>query len=507
MKPSSGLSTGYKFNSAVLGVNVQLANSNSSTSISTADSLDSPTLSKKSSSNFSSRNTSVSSLGPFPTSPIRALSKMNSSSSLHQSYSSEDEETPTYNLAGKPTTAVRSQAEDFKLLLSTHSPSGSDGGMDGNTLRKSPSGLGMVLPTSRDNLSKGPSSDSWGTTIPILSYCCASITMTVTNKFVVSGTSFNMTFLLITIQALVCVICVIVCKKLRIITFRDFDRQDAIRWAPISFLLVLMLYSGAKSIQYLKVSVYTIFKNLGIIMIAYGEVLWFGSSITPLTLVSFGLMVLSSVIAAWNDISQVLSDYYPHISQSSSSSVTIPPADAMALAQTVGSLNAGYFWMLFNCVMNAAYVLTMRKRIKSLGFKDWDTMFYNNLLSIPVMIVFSFSVEDWSSTNLSLNFPEQTRTTLISAMIFSGAAAVFISYSTAWCLRATSSTTYSMAGALNKLPLAASGMIFFGEAVTVGSVGSIGAGFVAGLVYSVAKNNQSKQKAAAAASLELKSKT
>ena len=51
----------------------------------------------------------------------------------------------------------------------------------------------------------------------------------------------------------------------------------------------------------------------------------------------------------------------------------------------------------------------MRKRIKVTGFKDWDSMFYNNLLSIPVLIVFSLLVEDWSaasfSRNLSVDFP------------------------------------------------------------------------------------------------------
>jgi len=48
--------------------------------------------------------------------------------------------------------------------------------------------------------------------------------------------------------------------------------------------------------QYLSVPVYTIFKNLTIILIAYGEVLWFGGSVTPLTLVSFGLMVRLSFV-------------------------------------------------------------------------------------------------------------------------------------------------------------------------------------------------------------------
>jgi len=45
----------------------------------------------------------------------------------------------------------------------------------------------------------------------------------------------------------------------------------------------------------------------------------------------------------------------------------------------------------------------MRKRIKSTGFSDWDTMFYNNLLSIPVLAVFSIIVEDWGSANLNRN--------------------------------------------------------------------------------------------------------
>ena len=45
----------------------------------------------------------------------------------------------------------------------------------------------------------------------------------------------------------------------------------------------------------------------------------------------------------------------------------------------------------------------MRKRIKVTGFSDWDSMFYNNLLSIPVLILFSFVVEDWGSDSLNRN--------------------------------------------------------------------------------------------------------
>lgn len=49
-----------------------------------------------------------------------------------------------------------------------------------------------------------------------------------------------------------------------------------------------------------------------------------------------------------------------------------------------------------------------------------------------------------------------------------------------------------MTGALNKLPVAASGMIFFGDAVTFGSVSAVSVGFFAGVLYAIAKSNQKK---------------
>lgn len=134
----------------------------------------------------------------------------------------------------------------------------------------------------------------------------------------------------------------------------------------------------------------------------------------------------------------------------------------------------------------------MRKRIKITGFKDWDSMYYNNLLSIPILVIFSLVIEDWGSESLALNFPASNRVLLLFAMAFSGAAAVFISYSTAWCVRITGSTTYSMVGALNKLPVAASGILFFGDPANFGNVSAIAVGGVAGVVYAVAKTNQAK---------------
>lgn len=307
--------------------------------------------------------------------------------------------------------------------------------------------------------------------ISIIAYCLSSILMTVTNKYVLSGYSFNLNFFMLAVQSFVCIFTIGTLKSFGVITYRQFNKEEAKKWSPIAVLLVAMIYTSSKALQFLSIPVYTIFKNLTIILIAYGEVLWFGGKVTTMALGSFLLMVLSSVIACYGD---------------SSSAAT--PADAY-------ELYIGYFWMFFNCFASATFVLYMRKRIKLTNFKDFDTMYYNNLLSIPILLVASLVFEDWSPTNLAKNFPEDNRPATIIALIFSGASSVGISYCLAWCVRVTSSTTYSMVGALNKLPIALSGLIFFDATVNFWSVSSIFVGFVAGLVYAVAKQQQLKENA------------
>ncbi|KAI8086519.1 uncharacterized protein BX664DRAFT_374550 [Halteromyces radiatus] len=306
------------------------------------------------------------------------------------------------------------------------------------------------------------------TVLPVLSYCIASILMTVTNKYVVNG-NFNMVFFLLSVQSITTVLLLQIFKFLNFIKYREFDIDEAKKWFPIVLFLVAMIYTGSKALQYLAIPVYTIFKNLTIILIAYGEVIWFGGTVTFLMMVSFTLMTLSSAIAGWSDVSIAIN--------------TFVQADSLVYSNTM----IGYFWMATNCLSSASFVLYMRKRIKITQFKDFDVVFYNNLLSIPMLIIPSLLLEDWSTENLNFNFPAEERQVRIWAMIFSGASAFGMSYASAWCVRTTSSTTYSMVGSLNKLPIAISGLVFFGDPATVASISAILIGFVAGIVFSYAK--------------------
>ena len=57
-----------------------------------------------------------------------------------------------------------------------------------------------------------------------------------------------MTFLLLCIQSSVSVLCVVLSRRVGLISFRAFDLKEAKMWFPISFLLVSVIYTGSKSL-------------------------------------------------------------------------------------------------------------------------------------------------------------------------------------------------------------------------------------------------------------------
>lgn len=118
-----------------------------------------------------------------------------------------------------------------------------------------------------------------------------------------------------------------------------------------------MIYTGNKALQFLSVPVYTIFKNLTIIVIAYGEVFLVGGSVKPLALLSFVLMGLSSVVAAWVDIQHA-----------KTATVGAGPDSTTA---ALSALNVSYAWIGMNVAFSASYSLGMRRVIKKTNFDNW----------------------------------------------------------------------------------------------------------------------------------------
>ena len=188
--------------------------------------------------------------------------------------------------------------------------------------------------------------------------------MTLLNKFVLSGFGVSMVFFVLACQAFMCSLILIILEKyVQSVTFKKLDKASVKQFFPVSVSMALMLFTSGKALEHMDIPVFTIFKNLTIIVIAYGDHILNSVPITRLMVLAFVLMVCSSLVAAGNDLQ------FSYI---------------------------GYFWTILNVFSSAYYVLFIRKKIRKLQFREYDTVFYNNMLVLPMFTFLSVFGDQWS---------------------------------------------------------------------------------------------------------------
>lgn len=98
-----------------------------------------------------------------------------------------------------------------------------------DTDSKSFAGYSSLVPSSRPgNASTGPDRTENSSVLSIVAYCLSSISMTVVNKYVVSGSSWNLTFFYLAIQTIVSTTAIVAAKKLQLLnTLAPLDAAKA----------------------------------------------------------------------------------------------------------------------------------------------------------------------------------------------------------------------------------------------------------------------------------------
>ena len=115
---------------------------------------------------------------------------------------------------------------------------------------------------------------------------------------------------------------------------------------------------------------------------------------------------------------------------------------------------------------------------------ELSMVFYNNALSLPLIAVLAWARGDLgrASTEPALGDPR-----FLAAAGASAALAFGISFTSLWFLSTTTATTFSLVGSLNKVPVAAVGLVAFGVPATAQNVAAICVGLAASAVFVWAK--------------------
>jgi len=114
---------------------------------------------------------------------------------------------------------------------------------------------------------------------------------------------------------------------------------------------------------------------------------------------------------------------------------------------------------------------------------DCGNVFYNNLLSIPFVLIFIVINGEVSTI---MNY-EKIKEINYVMLIFNGLSGFCLNFSLFWVIRVTSPTTYSIAGALHKIPATVIGIVFFNTPFTFNGALAMSIALFGGVVYAFVK--------------------
>eukprot|EP01116_Phalansterium_solitarium_P011042 TRINITY_DN26653_c0_g1_i1.p1 TRINITY_DN26653_c0_g1~~TRINITY_DN26653_c0_g1_i1.p1 ORF type:complete len:332 (+),score=100.76 TRINITY_DN26653_c0_g1_i1:139-1134(+) len=283
-------------------------------------------------------------------------------------------------------------------------------------------------------------------------YSATSLIMTFTNKALLSTYNLQYPLFVLVYQNVFTLSALALAVRLDLLKLPPMRVSTLVRWYPVNILFLIMLASASYALRVLSVPMVTIFKNFATVLVTLGDMMLFRSVLTPPIFCAVIMILFGSVVAGLNDLSYN---------------------------------GAGYVWMAINCAATVAYVLYMRQAIKYTQLSEWGMVYYNNMLSLPIMIPMVAISGELSAIG---NIANDLTPGLVFMLLLSGVASFVISVSSFWAVRTTSPTTYSMVGALNKIPLTLLSFVFFDTPINFYGAAAIFISLSGGLLYSFGKS-------------------
>lgn len=309
----------------------------------------------------------------------------------------------------------------------------------------------------------GKLNDNANAILSLIMYSSCSVAMVLTNKAISSGFEPEVRARLpqisvIAFQCLIAVILVYGAKLYKIVDYPDFETETAKKWMPLNALFIGMLVTGFLALVHNNVPMVTVCKNLTNMVTITGEFYFFGETVGKLTVVSTLIMLLGAVMAGFNDL---------------------------------GFSLVGYYWMAANCLCTSSYVLYMRFLSTSVKLPKFGMVYYNNLLSLFLLIPFIFYFGELEA----LVDPEIMTPSFIIYNIAAGCLGFYLNFASLWAVSATSATTYAIVGSLNKIPITVLGFLIFPDTeMTQEGIMFIIMATMGGLLYGYSKLPKSVQK-------------
>lgn len=288
--------------------------------------------------------------------------------------------------------------------------------------------------------------------VPCVAYATSSAYMTLAQKFVVMSFSEvkaiflfyqNFAALFLFFPAYLGWL-----TRFNITPYSFWNTRTALRVLPLGITYTVMLYSSNWGLSVLTVPMVSVLKNIGPILITLTESYRESMPLSKRTLLAMVMMVLSSIVAGYNDLK-----YH----------------------------RLGYLAMFVNVATNLLHVQLTKHIQKAGGIKKEEVLHYQSVF----MCIFLLPLIYNSNVASILAKLSQQPTETLVAFVSTGINGVIIALCSMWCIEATSGSTYSMVGALNKIPSSILGIVIFNDPINVLNLGGVAIGLVGGIIFTL----------------------
>jgi GDP-mannose transporter len=298
-------------------------------------------------------------------------------------------------------------------------------------------------------------------------YCLCSMSLTLLNKAVVYTYKMDdVVSLVLIFQLLTAILITLLAKHVfRITTYPPLSLETAKRFVPLSIAYIFMLQSSLWAFSKVSVPLFNTLKNMSTILTFMGEVYLFQQKPSIEIYMTFLVMIAGSVLVVVENFS-----FTP----------------------------LGLIYTFINIIATSTYLLYMRYVLRDKSLQDLGKagpVLYSNAVSIPflaliVLLNGEYRMERWYTADSQYLFNSFSGLLAFSALLIIGGS---MQFATNYCIKNNSVTTYSMAGSLNKVPLAVLGVFLFSQyPSTIGWI-SISIGLIGGILYSYSTASASRQ--------------
>lgn len=222
---------------------------------------------------------------------------------------------------------------------------------------------------------------------------------------------------------------------------------------PLSICWWTYVVSGIVALRYLNIPMFSTLRKFTVLFVLLGEVILLRKPAKPTIWLSVSVMLCGGLLAGFTDLT-----------------MSIP----------------GYICVALCCVATALYLVMIVRVTASTKLNTFGLLFYNNVLSLPLMCTFLYFFTDELQEVRS--FPDLKNPAFIGFLLLSAAQATLLNIAIFLCTKINSPLATTVTGQMKDVITVTAGLFVFGDVKLNGpNLAGLGLSLVGSLLYSLVK--------------------